>query len=53
MKNKSTYMGTASEKLCLQNNIYVIWKFSFIENTGVKSIELKKKWSRTQNIIYI
>jgi hypothetical protein len=36
MKNKSTYMGTASEKSCLRNNIFVIWELSFIGNTRCK-----------------
>jgi hypothetical protein len=36
MKSKSTYMGTAFEKLCLQNNVFVIWEFSFIGTQGVK-----------------
>jgi hypothetical protein len=33
-------MGPASEKSCLQNNIFVIWEFSFIGNTRCKKEEL-------------
>jgi hypothetical protein len=29
-------MGTTSKKSCLQNNVFVIWKLSFIGNTGCK-----------------
>jgi hypothetical protein len=61
-ENKSTYMGITFEKSYLQNNNFVTLELSFIGNTRCKNgvlidmiedIELKRKYSKTQNIIYI
>lgn len=49
-EEKINLMGVASEKLCLQNNIFVIRELSFTWNTKegvligmIKGIELKTK----------
>jgi hypothetical protein len=55
-------MGITFEKSYLQNNNFVTLELSFIGNTRCKNgvlidmiedIELKRKYSKTQNIIYI